>query len=66
MKFQQKGKHKSMLSTEEVRKIINKEENLEIEFKESLSGLKSEDIVAFANSKGGGIILVGVTRFALN
>jgi len=49
-----------MLSKEELLKMINKEEGYEIEFKESLSGLKSEDIVAFANSKTGGVILIGV------
>ncbi|MGG3283600.1 AlbA family DNA-binding domain-containing protein [Paenibacillus solani] len=49
-----------MFSRQELLKIINKEEGYEIEFKESLSGLKSEDIVAFANSKTGGVILIGV------
>lgn len=49
-----------MIIQEELLKMIKKEEGNEIEFKESLSGLKSEDIVAFANSKSGGVILVGV------
>ena len=49
-----------LFSKEEIIKMINSEENKEIEFKESISGLKSEDIVAFANSKGGGVILIGI------
>ncbi|ALP35821.1 hypothetical protein ASL14_06200 [Paenibacillus sp. IHB B 3084] len=49
-----------MLNQEEILKMINSEENKEIEFKESISGLKSEDIVAFANSKSGGVIFIGV------
>lgn len=49
-----------MHNQDDLIKMINKEEGYEIEFKESLSGLKSEDIVAFANSKTGGIILIGV------
>lgn len=40
--------------------LLNKEESYDVEFKESVSGLKSEDIVAFANSENGGIILIGV------
>ncbi|MCV9948548.1 AlbA family DNA-binding domain-containing protein [Paenibacillus polymyxa] len=49
-----------MFSKEDIVKMINSEENKEIEFKESISGLKAEDIVAFANSKSGGVILIGV------
>lgn len=49
-----------MFNQEELLRMINKEEGYEIEFKESLSGLKSEDIVAFANSITGGVILIGV------
>lgn len=41
-------------------KMINKEEGYEVEFKESVAGLKSEDLVAFANSMAGGVILIGV------
>lgn len=43
-----------------IRALINKEESYDVEFKESISGLKSEDLVAFANSDKGGIILIGV------
>lgn len=44
----------------ELLKIIRNEENLTIEFKENISGLKLEDIVAFANSQQGGIIIIGI------
>jgi hypothetical protein len=42
------------------RSILESEENYDFEFKESLSGLDSSDIVAFANSGKGGTILVGI------
>jgi len=45
---------------DEILGMINKEEGYEVEFKESLVGLEPEDLVAFANSKLGGIILIGV------
>lgn len=45
---------------EELIKLMNREESFDVEFKESLAGLKPEDIVAFANSPLGGIILIGV------
>lgn len=40
--------------------LLNLEEGLEIDFKRDLKGLKSEDLVAFANSNKGGTILIGV------
>jgi len=40
--------------------LLAHEEDYDVEFKESLAGLKSEDIVAFANSEEGGAILIGV------
>jgi predicted HTH transcriptional regulator len=49
-----------MLNIKQIRKMLNKEEDFEVEFKESLSGLESEDIVSFANSEKGGTILIGV------
>lgn len=49
-----------MLNQEVILRMINNEENAEVEFKESISGLKSEDIVAFTNSKSGGVIFIGV------
>ncbi|OME19932.1 AlbA family DNA-binding domain-containing protein [Paenibacillus odorifer] len=44
----------------ELIKLIQNEENTTIEFKETVSGLKPEDIVAFANSSQGGVVIIGV------
>lgn len=44
----------------DINALINREESYDVEFKENVSGLKSEDLVAFANSENGGIILIGV------
>ncbi|MCD4739540.1 MAG: ATP-binding protein [Anaerolineae bacterium] len=38
-------------------------ENQEVEFKESLSGLQSDHLVAFANSTHGGTMLIGVREY---
>lgn len=40
--------------------MLAREEGLDVEFKESLSSLKNDDLVAFANADLGGTILVGV------
>ncbi len=40
--------------------LLQHEEGYEVDFKESASGLKPDDIVAFANSSSGGAILIGV------
>lgn len=45
--------------------LLNREENYDVEFKESLKGLDSSDIVAFANSELGGSILVGVKEIKI-
>ncbi len=45
------------------RDLLLGEENTDVEFKESLSGLRSDDLVAFANSARGGVILVGVQEY---
>jgi len=42
------------------RYLLGIQENNEVDFKESLAGLSSDDLVAFANSEGGGAILIGV------
>ena len=44
------------------RALLKRDEDLDVEFKESVSGLGSDDIVAFANSERGGTILVGVRQ----
>ena len=43
-----------------VKLLLNREEDYDVEFKESLSGLDSTDLVAFANSEAGGSLLIGV------
>ncbi len=44
----------------QARYLLNKEEGNDVDFKRNRSGLKSEDLVAFANSPTGGTILIGV------
>lgn len=44
----------------ETRRMLEGEEDYDVEFKESLSSLDADDLVAFANSKRGGSILIGV------
>lgn len=48
------------------RNLLALEENLDVDFKKSLAGLDSEDLVAFANSKHGGAILIGVAEEKLS
>lgn len=43
-----------------VKLLLDHEEGYDVDFKESASGLSTEDIVAFANSSKGGTILIGV------
>ena len=40
--------------------LLAREEDLDVEFKESVGGLDSGDLVAFANSDSGGSILIGI------
>lgn len=42
--------------------FLEGEEGFDVEFKESLSGLDPEDLIAFANSEQGGTILIGVAE----
>ena len=46
--------------TKRAQRLLRAEEELEVDFKRSISDLDSEDIVAFANSDNGGAILIGV------
>lgn len=41
-------------------KLLEGDENYDVDFKEDLSGLKPVDLVAFANSERGGAILIGI------
>ncbi|ACB83882.1 RNA-binding domain-containing protein [Natranaerobius thermophilus] len=40
--------------------LLSREEGFDVEFKQTLNAVDSEDIVAFANSKHGGAILAGI------
>ena len=40
--------------------MLNRSETYDVEFKESVNGLESSDIVSFANSDSGGTILIGI------
>lgn len=56
-----KGKQQTASGlSERAKKLLNLEEGYDVDFKERLSGLDVEDLVAFANSPTGGAILIGV------
>lgn len=46
--------------SERAKVLLNREEGGDMDFKRSVSSFKSDDIVAFANSKSGGTLLLGV------
>ncbi len=46
--------------SERAKNLLNREEGGDMDFKRSVSSFKSDDIVAFANSKSGGTLLLGV------
>ncbi len=46
----------------ETRVYLDMQEGLDMEFKRSVAGLDSQDLVAFANSVAGGTILIGVDK----
>jgi hypothetical protein len=50
--------------SKKARVCLSSGETMHVEFKEKVSGLESEDLVAFANSEGGGSILIGVKESA--
>jgi ATP-dependent DNA helicase RecG len=41
-------------------RLLHREEDFDVDFKRSISGLESDDLVSFANSRRGGAILIGV------
>ena len=51
--------------TKRTQELLEQSEQLDIEFKESLAGLKNMTLVAFANSAAGGTILIGVREIEL-
>ncbi len=46
--------------SEKAEELLGSQESRELDFKESIGGLSSDDIVAFANCHSGGSILLGV------
>ncbi len=46
--------------SKESKELLSAKEGYDTEFKRSLNDLETEDIVAFANSDGGGVIFIGV------
>jgi ATP-dependent DNA helicase RecG len=46
--------------SKKVKVLLAREEGLDSDWKRGMNGLESEDLVAFANSKNGGSILIGV------
>ncbi|MGB7758856.1 MAG: ATP-binding protein [Bryobacteraceae bacterium] len=43
-------------------RLLSRQEDFDVAFRKSVSGLEAEDLVSFANSKNGGAILIGVNR----
>ena len=41
-------------------RLLHREEDFDVDFKRSIAGLESDDLVSFANSRRGGAILIGV------
>ena len=42
------------------KELLDQQENLNVDFKRSLEGLDTTDLIAFANSDSGGSILIGI------
>ncbi len=45
--------------------LLDGQENYDVDFKRAVSGLESDDMVAFANSRHGGAILIGVDEMEI-
>ena len=56
--FMAKQEYKTI--SQRAQKLLSGSETTDIEFKESVGGIKSDDLVAFANSRTGGTILIGI------
>jgi hypothetical protein len=46
--------------SDRARRLLDRVDGLDVEFKRSTQDLRSDDLVGFANSRGGGAILIGV------
>jgi predicted HTH transcriptional regulator len=54
------SEHEYRMVSQRARSLLSRSEGYELEFKETLQALEPEDIVAFANSPEGGVVLIGV------
>jgi predicted HTH transcriptional regulator len=54
------SKHEYRALSQRARWLLGRSEGYELEFKEALHALEPEDMVAFANSPDGGVVLIGV------
>jgi predicted HTH transcriptional regulator len=59
------SRHEGGALSERARSLLERSEGYELEFKEALHALEPEDMVAFANSNKGGVILVGVREIEI-
>lgn len=50
--------------SERAQVLLNREEGGDMDFKRSVSSFKSDDIVAFANSRSGGTLMLGIDEVA--
>jgi len=60
MKNNKKYEYKGI--SKRVQNLLNRIEDYDVEFKETIRALETEDLVAFANSDEGGSILIGVRQ----
>jgi predicted HTH transcriptional regulator len=54
------SKHKYKTLSKRARSLLKRSEGYRLEFKETLQAMEPEDMVAFANSPEGGVVLIGV------
>ncbi|MGD2178060.1 MAG: ATP-binding protein [Anaerolineae bacterium] len=54
------SKHEYGTLSQRAQSLLGRSEGYELEFKETLQALEPEDMVAFANSPEGGVVLIGV------
>jgi len=60
MKHKKKYEYKGI--SKRAQNLLNRIEDYDVEFKETVKSLETEDLVAFANSDEGGAILIGVRQ----
>ena len=49
--------------SQRAKSLLSKPEGVDVDFKREINGIKSRDLVSFANSPQGGAILVGVDEY---